>query len=52
MFLHSLKAEKILRDFQAAGYNSRATLELVTHYIDDPSGAAERILKKAKEFQL
>ena len=47
-----MKAEKILRDFQAAGYNSRATLELVTHYIDDPSGAAERILKKAKEFQL
>ena len=47
-----MKVEQIMRDFLAAGYNSRATLELVTHYIEDPSRASQRILMKAKEFQL
>ena len=44
--------KSLLRDFQTAGYHDRATLELVTHYINDPSGAARRALERAKELLL
>ncbi len=33
-----------------AGYDGRATLELVTHYIDMPSEAAERAIRRMKEL--
>lgn len=40
----------LLRDIRAAGYDSTATLELVTHYIDNPTDAARWALRRAKEL--
>ncbi len=42
----------VLRDLRKAGYEGRATLELVTHYITDPSGTAQIALERAKELLL
>lgn len=42
----------LLYRFREAGYDGRATLELVTHYISDPSGAARTALEQAKELLL
>ena len=42
----------ILGSVRRAGYDGRATLELVTHYITDPSGAARTALERAKGLLL
>ena len=45
-----LNLKQIVSDFRQAGYDGRATLELVTHYMDDPTGAAGLALQRAKEL--
>ena len=47
-----LNLKQIVSDFRQAGYDGRATLELVTHYMDDPTGAAGLALQRAKELLL
>ena len=41
-----------LAGIRASGYDGRATLELVTHYMDDPSAAAGAALTRTKELLL
>lgn len=41
---------RILRGFQDEGYDGRATIELVTNYIDTPSQSAKLALDKAREL--
>ena len=40
----------LLRSLQACGYDGRATLELVTHYIDTPSEAAREALERIRRM--
>lgn len=40
----------VLGDIRAAGYDGTATLELVTHYMNDPSGSARAALSRVKEL--
>ena len=47
-----MNLKQIVSDFRQAGYDGRATLELVTHYMDDPTGAAGLALPRAKELLL
>ncbi len=42
----SVPFASLLRSFSACGYDGRATLELVTHYIDTPSDAARTALER------
>ena len=37
--------QEILTGFERAGYNGRATIELVTNYMDNPSAAFERAIQ-------
>lgn len=45
----SMDLRGFLGELDATGYDKRATLELVTHYIDDPSAAAETFIRYLKE---
>ena len=40
----------LLRDFISAGYNGNVTIELVTGYLDDPTGAASLAIRRVKEL--
>lgn len=40
----------VLRDFRSAGYDGNVTIELVTGYIEDPSGAAALAIRRIKEL--
>jgi len=40
----------VLSELRANGYGGGATIELVTHYIDEPSRYAELAIKKAREL--
>ena len=40
---------KILKDIQDAGYGGNVTIELVTHYMDDPGEACRRALAVIKD---
>ena len=46
----NMNLKMILSEMRGAGYDGTATLELVTNYIDDPSGAAKLALERAKEM--
>ena len=46
----NMNLKTILSEMRGAGYDGTATLELVTNYIDDPSGAAKLALERAKEL--
>ena len=41
---------RLLRELRTAGYDGRATLELVTHYMENPSAAAEAAIRRIKEL--
>ena len=41
----------MIKGLRETGYDGRATLELVTHYIDRPSSAAEIIIRRIKETE-
>ena len=41
---------RLMWDLQSTGYDGRATLELVTYYLDDPSAAAEAAICRIKEL--
>ncbi len=41
----------LLAGFKDVSYNGRATLELVTHYIDTPSMAAEAAIRRIKQLE-
>lgn len=41
---------RIVSDLREAGYKGGATLELVTHYIDEPRAAAKRAIEAAREL--
>lgn len=43
--------KEIMADIEASGYTGSATIELVTHYIDEPSKAAERALRQLNEMR-
>lgn len=45
-----LNLKGIVNGFQQAGYDGLATLELVTNYMDDPTGTARLALQRAKEL--
>ena len=40
----------VLHSFRSAGYDGKATIELVTGYINDPSGAAALAISRIKEL--
>lgn len=46
----NMNLKMILSEMRGAGFDGTATLELVTNYIDDPSGAAKLALERAKEL--
>ena len=46
----NMNLKMILSEMRGVGYDGTATLELVTNYIDDPSGAAKLALERAKEL--
>ena len=41
---------KVLRDFKTAGYDGNVTIELVTNYMEDPTGAAELAIRRVREL--
>lgn len=41
---------KMMREFSSAGYDGNVTIELVTGYMNDPTGAAELSIKRIKEM--
>ena len=41
---------KLIKDFQNAGYKGNVTIELVTNYMEDPSGAAALAIGRVKEL--
>ena len=40
----------LLREFRSAGYDGNVTIELVTGYMDDPTGAASLAIRRVKEL--
>ena len=46
----SIDFPALLRSLRACGYDGRATLELVTHYIDTPSEAAREALERIRRM--
>jgi protein FrlC len=42
--------EKVLRDFRNAGYDGTVTIELVTNYMEDPTGAAELAIRRIRKL--
>ncbi len=42
--------QSLVRDLRGAGYDGNVTIELVTNYMDDPSGAASLALRRMKEY--
>ena len=46
----SMDLHGLLEELSACGYDGRATLELVTHYIDTPSEAAAAAIRRIREM--
>lgn len=42
--------KKILKELELVGFSGDATIELVTHYINDPSGAARLAIEKTRQL--
>lgn len=45
-----MNLRNVLRDFRSSGYDGNVTIELVTNYMDDPTGAAALAIRRVKEL--